>query len=190
MRKSSSVSLRAQTFRGKRFFSLSIALTTKRIVREWDGATRRRINWGGTNEMLTSVFWSWLAPPCITDDRGGEREREREEEKERGGGGGRAELCHYYPIISCITVTVNQVSYYTAYREGGWKKRGERRPPRGGGGRRADFRAHGRCRWKNPRNRVAVIGLNLHLAARKLLHQFTCSAETGFSVYPYGFTMH
>ena len=27
--------------------------------------------------------------------------------------------CHYYPIISCITVTVNEVSYYAARRGGG-----------------------------------------------------------------------
>lgn len=39
-----------------------------------------------------------------------------------------ARPCHYYPIISCITVTVNEVSYYAARRGGGWKKRGERRP--------------------------------------------------------------
>lgn len=30
-----------------------------------------------------------------------------------------ARPCHYYPIISCITVTVNEVSYYAARRGGG-----------------------------------------------------------------------
>jgi len=89
-------------------------------------------------------------------------EREIEREKEWG------QDYHYYSIISCITVTVNEVSYYTAYRGGEWKKRRERRPTREGEERRANFRAHERCRWKNPYNRVAVIGLNLHLAARKL----------------------
>ena len=51
-------------------------------------------------------------------ERKGEREaseREREREREREA----RTLCHYYPIIPCITVTVNEVSYYAAYRGGG-----------------------------------------------------------------------
>lgn len=36
-----------------------------------------------------------------------------------------ARPCHYYPIISCITVTVNEVSYYAA--SWGWMKEKRRK---------------------------------------------------------------
>lgn len=64
-----------------------------------------------------------------------------------------ARPCHYYPIISCITVTVNEVSYYAARRGGGWKKRGERRPyvSRGGG------LAVGRCALDGKKKEIFII---------------------------------
>lgn len=68
-----------------------------------------------------------------------------------------ARPCHYYPIISCITVTVNEVSYYAARRGGGWKKRGERRPYVSWGekGKRAR-RGSMSLRWKKKKKKKDI----------------------------------
>lgn len=75
--------------------------------------------------MLTSVSFSdrdWLHPALPTTERKSKRKRDREKEREKEKRERESEartLCHYYPIISCVTVTVNEVSYYAAYRGGG-----------------------------------------------------------------------
>lgn len=65
----------------------------------------RRTSGGGERTRCLRQFSDrdWLHPALPVRP-----ESEREREKERSG------PCHYYPIIACITVTVNEVSYYAA----------------------------------------------------------------------------
>lgn len=83
-------------------FSLSPA-------RERDGGAGRRTS--GEEERERDAYVSFL---IVT----GSTLRYRPEE--------RPGPCHYYPIISCITVTANEVSYYAAYRGGGRERKEEK----------------------------------------------------------------